>query len=390
MKIGIITFHSSHNYGAFLQAYALRAKVEQYTGARVEIINFIMERADAKNRELAQAYASIPLLAKGTELYPMFEASVKRYQTLSEKPLMTDDLDAFNRYVEEQGYDLVIAGSDEIWKTHGYRGFPNPYWLTSPKASYEKYAYAVSSRTPFSRISPEQFDLIASYLSDFQYIGVRDEPTHELVERCCGKTPKLHYNCDPTFLWDFKADRGRGRAIIRERFGIPDDGKKVIALMSESDVLAREVVKRAGDRFSIVPLYRFYPETGCPYIPDPFEWIDIIAASDCVITTFFHGTVFSMKNNVPFLSFEIRPVTEDRICKTYDVLKRHGLEDRFRRLNDEALDLPARVGSFLDRVAEGGEPSDFTAVCRREAARSQSFFDALDALKSEKNRGFQA
>ena len=39
MKIGILTFHNAHNYGAVLQAYALKKKISQL-GHNVEIVNY--------------------------------------------------------------------------------------------------------------------------------------------------------------------------------------------------------------------------------------------------------------------------------------------------------------------------------------------------------------
>ena len=43
-KIGIITFHSSHNCGSMLQAYALQTVLEKRYGAEVEIIDFSKDR----------------------------------------------------------------------------------------------------------------------------------------------------------------------------------------------------------------------------------------------------------------------------------------------------------------------------------------------------------
>ena len=45
MKIGILTYHASHNYGAFLQAYALRNVLIEKTGNDVDIINFNMPQS---------------------------------------------------------------------------------------------------------------------------------------------------------------------------------------------------------------------------------------------------------------------------------------------------------------------------------------------------------
>lgn len=39
MKIGVLTFHNAHNYGAVLQAYALRTKLRA-EGHNADIINY--------------------------------------------------------------------------------------------------------------------------------------------------------------------------------------------------------------------------------------------------------------------------------------------------------------------------------------------------------------
>ena len=43
-KVGIITFHSAHNYGAMLQVYALHKKIENS-----EVINF-------RNKDIDNGY----------------------------------------------------------------------------------------------------------------------------------------------------------------------------------------------------------------------------------------------------------------------------------------------------------------------------------------------
>ena len=45
MKIGILTFHRAYNYGAVLQAYALKKVIESF-GAEVEIINYKCDQVD--------------------------------------------------------------------------------------------------------------------------------------------------------------------------------------------------------------------------------------------------------------------------------------------------------------------------------------------------------
>ena len=35
----------------------------------------------------------------------------------------------------------------------------------------------------------------------------------------------------------------------------------------------------------------------------PMEWLQLIKNCDCVVTTFFHGSCFSLINNTPFVTF---------------------------------------------------------------------------------------
>ena len=39
-RVGIITYHYAYNFGAMMQAYALKKTVEELTGYEVEIINY--------------------------------------------------------------------------------------------------------------------------------------------------------------------------------------------------------------------------------------------------------------------------------------------------------------------------------------------------------------
>ena len=40
MRVGILTYHKTHNYGAFLQSYALTNYLNQMSGIQAEIIDY--------------------------------------------------------------------------------------------------------------------------------------------------------------------------------------------------------------------------------------------------------------------------------------------------------------------------------------------------------------
>ena len=55
-KIGLITFHASHNNGSMLQALALQTILEKKYNCKVEIINF-------SNESQRNMYAVLPAFA---------------------------------------------------------------------------------------------------------------------------------------------------------------------------------------------------------------------------------------------------------------------------------------------------------------------------------------
>ena len=81
-KIGIITFHSAHNYGAMLQVYALQKKINEY--GKAEVINYRNKEIDKNYRVLRLSKKSPVAFAKsfvGSVLY--FNKNKKRYKSFN-------------------------------------------------------------------------------------------------------------------------------------------------------------------------------------------------------------------------------------------------------------------------------------------------------------------
>lgn len=120
-KVGIITFHASHNYGSMLQAYALQQTVLRL-GCECEIINlrtqlqrkiyspFFMYKGWAKKlKALRYPRLAIEDIKKHQKfeqfLHEKYILSPHTYTTAEE--LKNANLD----------YDCYISGSDQIWNT---------------------------------------------------------------------------------------------------------------------------------------------------------------------------------------------------------------------------------------------------------------------------------
>mgnify|MGYP001398909882 CR=1 FL=1 len=379
MKIGILTYHSSHNYGAFLQAYALVYALREETNHDVEIIDFSMKCAEKMNRQVVffnkRQFESIYFNLKK---YIMFENAKKEYAPISKERCVSDSLEDFIHFISNR-YDVIITGSDEVWKMDGYRGFPNPYWLPGIENCL-KIAYAVSSRNEKDKLSSKQIAQCRNLALDYDYIGVRDDATKTLIETILGPGKCIHKNCDPTFAYKFNADKDRGEMILRRKFGI-DTNKKVIGLMCGVVGLGKQIVEVLKDDYQIVSLYYYYRNTKGFAVIDPFEWIDVIAALDGLITTFFHGMVFAIKYDTPFISIENREISDVMFSKHYALLNEYSLADRcvlYRNGQEDVV--VSKVKSFIDENVKTQKNINFSDVREGEREKFNSFLRDLKTL----------
>ena len=388
MKIGILTYHKSINYGAFVQAYALQRTLTEKFGdsAEVEIIDYesavaneryrkhLNERALKYNLGILKIYRN----RTGSEIQfakerrAAFRCAADTYLALSKESLVSDSIDEFKAFVQGK-YDVIVVGSDEVWKLHGWRPFPNAYWLPGVENCL-KASFAASSRESYESISPEQAKLMKSYLESFSFISVRDNATKTLLERVA---PAMEINimCDPTMAYDFDIDIDKGKRLLKEKFGI-DPSKPVVGIMDRAGKISKYAIKNYSKSVQIVTLFRYEKDyINCGDI-DPIEWIHIIYALDGFLTSFYHGMCMSINGNVPFRLFEYRKVKEPMQSKSYDLLVRYGRADLYTNMNSGSS-YKRVVDAFISGLICGNMEDDYRAIKSSEQNRFTEFASYL-------------
>lgn len=323
MKIGILTYHLSHNYGAFLQAYALTMRLrEEFPDDVVELINYNMKLADKHYWKVVFTENKYRTIIYNIKRYNTF-IKAKKLLPVGDGELHSNNLDEFADFVRGK-YDLIIVGSDEIWRLTGFRGFPNPYWLPGDFGCM-KMSYAASSRSDNTLLKPKDQELLKGFLNDFEYVGVRDTATFDNFKEYI--VDNIHINCDPTFIFDFQFDIGEGKHILLEKFGINPE-KKTVGIMVDNVNDVGLIQSLFGSQYNYVALYRKHPNTFSYASLTPFEWINVICALDFFFTSFFHGMCFSLMTGTPFIALEKNVKIKDN-SKCLDLLVRIRLEDRY-------------------------------------------------------------
>ena len=371
MKIGILTYHLSHNYGAFLQAYALTNLLkEKFPNHDIELINF--------NMLVAEKYYKKVIFTEnrfGTILY-----NYKRYKTFikassflpqSKEALRSNSIEDFQSFINGK-YDLIIVGSDEIWRLTGSRGFPNPYWLPG-KLGCIKMSCAASSRSDFEQLEIEKSNTLCKLIEEFTYIGVRDKYTFDSIEKILIKKSSLYLNCDPTLIYNFAYNKDNGLSIIKKRFGVKNE-KPVVGLMIADSKDAQQIIKSFGNQYNFISLFQKHKNTYSCADLTPFEWIDVISSLDFFVTSFFHGICFSIKTNIPFAVIEKNKNSKEK-SKGIDLLDRIGMMKHFFSAED------ILNGSLKEYILKNiNTKCEYESIINNLKEDYQSLFDAINKI----------
>ncbi len=341
-KVGILTFHRSINYGAFMQAYSLSKKIKKsFPDVTVEIIDYtskIMDDHYVPKINLSTLRNPRGYLLKKKQ-YKLFKEALARLP-LSEKKMCSDGQTQQVLKAYEDDYDVFVVGSDAVWNWCK-RGFPNPYLFNFEKdvkkLSYAASAYGMDS----SYVKNGEREYFAASLEKFAFIGVRDEYTASLV-KSVSSAAIPEYTCDPTVFLDMNdvfAEIGLSkeefRTKIYKKLNISED-KKIIGMMGVPAELAEKISRRFGGEYVLVNLYNYsrFVKTQLLDI-DPFEWAAVFGLFDLTVTSFFHGTLLSLCNGTPVINYDFSAFSRNNEGKICDVMRRLDLSDcHFKSKND--------------------------------------------------------
>lgn len=376
LKVGILTYHRSINYGAYLQAYALTKTLTKF-GLEIEIIDFNTNKSEEVYRVKNKNPLKRILNKKRANA---FKESLS-FMPLSKESLISDNIAEFNKFISNK-YDVIIVGSDEIWRTDSFRGFPNPYWLNGI-SGIQKIAYAASSCSDLSKLSAENQQYIREALLDYQAIGVRDQYTFDELSRVLGNNRNLQICCDPTFLTEFSANPEQGKEILAKRFCV-NTKKKMIGIMLNDKRLADRIHEKYRNKYELVSVYNIHSGFKNAVTITPFEWIDVISCFELLITNYFHGTCFAIKLNIQFVSIDSRESVIEH-GKIYDLLNRNHLLYRLFSTNDNQY-IQSALSLCDNYLHDKTEKISFSDVSNNEKKLGVAFLNNwIPLVKNEMN-----
>lgn len=288
MNVSILTFQFAHNYGALLQAYALKKHL-QNAGHVVKIAPYYPN--------WARKEYSISPFAKGISFrkrirfaiqYPKRKKLAETFQQFQEEMLELDNAFETEKELEEylSTFETVVFGSDQIWNDR-ITGDTSAYY--GGNISNSRVSYAASLGT--KKLSPVQEKYIREYLPKFNAISVREITSERIIQDVIDV--QVTTVTDPVFL----LSSSEWEEICTP---VETTGKFMFLYFLRDDAHLLACAKQYAKAHDLI-IYEVHPtlarfHDGCIPLSNvgPNEFLWLIQHTECVCTNSFHATSFSV------------------------------------------------------------------------------------------------
>jgi hypothetical protein len=218
--------------------------------------------------------------------------------------------------IKERDYDILMVNSDQTWRKWNKDFYNIAFLKFSEKWNISKFIYGTSIGFNDWKFTKKDENIAKYLLKNFTGISVREENLVKLIKKHLDM--KAIFVLDPTLLIDKKYYL---RIIKNYKLNINGNENYIFTYTiwhHEIKKMMEEFINEAKEKLNY-PIYNVDMH-GIEYIE---KFLYGISNCKAVITDSFHGTVFSILFNKPFISF--RRKKDERLKTLGDVL---GIKER--------------------------------------------------------------
>ena len=312
MRIGILTFNYCHNYGAMLQAYAMRMVLTKMGGDVYFVDYQLPHLAKRYNLFPSYGYKGKSLKVKLTFIKTILLnlrrrlRKIRSFKSFEKSNFQTISINNI------QILDLIVVGSDQVWNPTITEGYNRIYYGGLVEKGIKHISYAAS--TPAQYIT----DDIKNLLNNFYSIGVREVPTYNKLKEM-GYKPYL--NIDPTLLLtasDYASVSKKYRKGYDDYVMVYDvSGNSLSYQVAEqiANIKRLKILRSTSTKKKVNSIS--YNDAG------PQEFLSIIENAKYTIVSSFHGTAFSIIYHKKFVYI---PFNNEKDQRSLTLLHSLGLE----------------------------------------------------------------
>ncbi len=292
MKLAVITLYDYYNYGSYLQAWAM----QKYLKSLENEVYYV--RTQSLRRRIRRGFLSENNILFDIQKILYFQKDLAHF-----KQIKIDDL-------QKKGIEGVIIGSDELWNADNDAFNQYPYYYG---IGYElpTIVYAMSlGNGNYDTLLKK--DYISPGIQKLENIYARDYSAAEAIGKICKR--EINLVCDPTLLLD-KEDY----INLEKNFDL--DSYILVYSYDMPQFLQKYIRTYANERKLKIISACFAMDCADKVINcNPLRFPMLVKGAEVVITSTFHGSIFSIMFNK---SMTVLPYAK----KTTDLLKQLHLDD---------------------------------------------------------------
>lgn len=305
MHIAILTQALHSNYGGILQNYALQEVLRQMGHTSVTLDRHLNQSSNL----LKDFGKRLLQLIKPSYDQSLLTAKQKAIISSNQERFITQNIartqklfsqQAFDEYVQDNVFDAYIVGSDQCWRPMYSANIFNYFLDFLPNSSTAKrIAYAASFGVEKWEFSDVQSQQVPGLAKRFDAISVREESALALCKKYLGVSSS--WVLDPTMLLGSSGF---------ERFIQPISEKDyLLTYFLEASDEIQELCSSVQERYHLSSIVNnlncnvFHRGQNLKSVKNISveKWLSNIYHSSFVVTDSFHGAVFSLLFNKPFV-----------------------------------------------------------------------------------------
>ena len=348
MKIGILTFHRAHNYGAVLQCYALQEFLKKL-GHDVQVIDYRQPYIEKKYTVVSRKHL------KRLILHPNSLFQYIKYEVLQKEKVRQYFCDFCKTYLQisKEGdaipndFDAYIIGSDQVWSINCLGGVYDEVYFGkfAHKKGSKIIGYSIS--TNLRSIEYIGKERLISLVGNFDSLSLREEKLADIIKEKTGAN--ISVTLDPTLLstqdtWDCIINSSwKERKYVLVYYVTRPIGNYPYRVMLEK---ARNISEHYG--LELVDLSKMDYSVS--------DFVSAFKYATCVITSSFHATVFSLLFKRPIYPIKLHDGQDDRYT---ELMRSLSLEKYVAELDDDFSSIPdvdySSVDTLLKSLRESSE-----------------------------------
>lgn len=299
MKVGVLTFHNTNNFGAVLQTVALCRAIKE-GGCDCEVINYncqgILVRESPEYLFTGKSVKTfISKMLKKPKLVRRYNSLRKYlYDNVSVSDIVgKEDLPEFAKK-----YDIIIVGSDMLWNL-SYTCGDYTFFLDFIKDnSVKRVAFATSAGQKWDETERKE---IQKYLKNFNRISVREKELAKDVGDVLGK--RIECVSDPTMLVDVSGWKNEAVKFM------PKEKNYCLIYMDDAESNCYKAAMdylACNEKIDCVIEFAFHPvlhkKKNIRYIEvyTIEQFLSYIYNAKMIFTASYHGMLFAIYFHIPF------------------------------------------------------------------------------------------